>query len=142
MTPGSPGALDTMRDVERALALARLGTPALSRGLATVAATWPLDPDGLPARRPGLRGGLVHAYRKLVHRFLWWHHREQLQAVGAFHGLVNHSFHYLARALAESERARRADREELEARIAELEARLAGGRAGAPEADRGGEARR
>lgn len=71
VTPGSPGALDTMRDVERALALARLGTPALSRGLATVAATWPLDPDGLPARRPGLRGGLVHAYRKLVHRFLW-----------------------------------------------------------------------
>ncbi|MCB1007255.1 MAG: hypothetical protein KDB94_00010 [Acidobacteria bacterium] len=124
VTASTDGALDTMREVERALLLAELGTSELLRGLAAVARSWPLDPDGFPKPTPGIRGRLVRIYRGLVRRFIWWHHREQLGEIADFHGLVNHSFQYLSRALAESEAARRADRERLEARIAELERRV------------------
>lgn len=124
VTPSSVGAVETLREVERTLLLAVLGTAQLTRGLAVVARRWKLDPDGLPARRPGARGWLAHAYRRLVHGFVWWHHRDQLARVGEFHGLVNHTFHYLARALAESERTRRAESAALAARIDALEARL------------------
>ena len=131
VTPTSAGAIETLREVERSLLLAGLGTPELARGLAAVARRWELDPDGLPARRPGMRGWLAHAHRRLVHRLVWWHHRDQLVRIGEFHGLVNHTFQYLARALAESERSRRAESAALADRIDALEARLLGDAGGA-----------
>jgi hypothetical protein len=125
VTPRADGALDALRAAEETLLLAGLGGAELPRGLAALAGSWHLDLAD-PAPAPGIRGWLAGLARAIGRRLGIGRIEHRLARAAEFQGLVNHVVQYQARALVESERARRADREALESRLLALEARPEG----------------
>jgi hypothetical protein len=125
VTPRADGALETMRAAEETLLLAGLGSAELPRGLAALASSWRLD-LAEPAPVPGIRGWLARLARAIGNRLGGTRTARHLARVAELQGLVNHVVQFQARALAESERARRAESAAIELRLRALEARREG----------------
>lgn len=124
VSASSNGALETLRDCERALILSHLGSEELTRGLAALAGSWRQEVDSFGTRAPGAKGWLAQVLCIPLRRWILICEREQLRRAGEFRGLVNHTLQYLARALVASERDRLLQEKVLSRRIEELESLL------------------
>jgi len=124
VSASSNGALETLRDCERALILSNLGSEELLRGLAALASSWRQEADSFGTRAPGAKGWAAQVLCFPLRRLIVICEREQLRRTGEFRGLVNHTVQYLARALAASERDRLLQEKVLSRRIEELESLL------------------